>query len=217
MEEIKNYYDKLFSAEGVIEEDKADLLKQIKTTAGDIEKKECDEQINEEEIKRAINELNKNKSPGIDGLGNEFYIVFKDILTGILKEVYEEIFKEGELNVRMGMWLIELIYKRKGEKTDLKNYRPITMLNTDLKILSKVLANRLKEIMPSIIKTNQVYGVKGRDLADTTISIKDTIRYMNEKKKRGFLISLDFEKAFDRVEHSFFIWYFTEFWIWGEF
>lgn len=57
--------------------------------------------------------------------------------------------------------------------------------------------------MPSIIKTNQVYGVKGRDIADTTISIKDTIRYMNEKKKRVFLISLDFEKAFDRVEHSF--------------
>lgn len=66
-------------------------------------------------------------------MGNEFYIVFKDILTGILKEVYEEIFKEGELNVRMGMGLMKLIYKRKGRKNDLKNYRPITMLNTDLK------------------------------------------------------------------------------------
>ncbi len=50
------------------------------------------------------------------------------------------------------------------------------MLNTDLKILSKILANRLKEVMPSIIKTNQGYGVKERDIADTTISIKDTIR-----------------------------------------
>ncbi len=111
--------------------------------------------------------------------------------------------KNGELNQRMGMGLMKLIYKRKGEKTDLKNYRPITMLNTDLKILSKILANRLKEVMPSIITSNQVYGVKGRDIADTTISIKDMIRYIHGKNKEGFIISLDFEKAFDRVEHGF--------------
>jgi len=55
------------------------------------------------------------------------------------------------------------------------------MLNTDLKILAKLLANRLKEIMPKIITTNQVYGVKGKDIADVTMSIKDTIRYMGEK------------------------------------
>ena len=147
--------------------------------------------------------MNKNKSPGIDGLGSEFYIVFKDFLTSILKEVYEDIFKKEEMNQRMGMGLIKLIYKRKGDKVDLKNYRPITMLNTDLKILTKVLANRLKEVMPTIIKTNQVYGVKGKDIADTTLSIIDRIRYMKEKNKKGYVISLDFEKAFDRVEHDY--------------
>ncbi len=60
------------------------------------------------------------------------------ILTGILKEVYEEIFKKEEMNQRMGMGLIKLIYKRKGEKVDVKNYRPIKMLNTDLKILTSL-------------------------------------------------------------------------------
>ncbi len=188
LKEVKAYYENLFSAEGVREEEKLELLKQIKATVGEVDKKECDEDIREEEIKRAINELNKKKSPGIDGLGSEFYIVFKDYLTSILKEVYEDVFKKGELNQRMGMGLMKLIYKRKGEETDLKNYRPITMLNTDLKILSKILANRLKEVMPSIIKTNQGYGVKERDIADTTISIKDMIRYMHEKNKDGFII-----------------------------
>jgi hypothetical protein len=57
--------------------------------------------------------------------------------------------------------------------------------------------------MPSIIKTNQVYGVKGRDIADTTFSIKDMIRYIHGKNKDGYIVSLDFEKAFDRVEHGF--------------
>lgn len=85
----------------------------------------------------------------------------------------------------------------------MKNYRPITMLNTDLNILSKALANIEKEILPSIFKTTQVYGVKGIDIADTTISIKDTISYMKQKIIGGYVISLDFEKAFDRVEHDF--------------
>ena len=203
LKEVKAYYENLFSTEGVREEEKLELLNQIKTTVGEVDKKECDEEIREEEIKRAISELNKNKSPGIDGLGSEFYIVFKDFLTSILKEVYEDIFKKEEMNQRMGMGLIKLIYKRKGDKVDLKNYRPITMLNTDLKILTKVLANRLKEVMPTIIETNQVYGVKGKDIADTTLSIIDRIRYMKEKNKKGYVISLDFEKAFDRVEHEY--------------
>lgn len=203
LREIKGYFEELFSAEGVKEEEKLELLELIKTTVQSRGKKDCDEEIRVEEIKRAISELNRNKSPGIDGLGNEFYIVLKDFLSSILKELYEEIFREGELDQRMGMGLMKIIYKRRGEKTELKNYRPITMLNADLKILSKVLSNRLKEVMPGIIKTNQAYGVQGRDIADTTFSIKDSLRYINEKGKDGFLISLDFEKAFDRVEHSF--------------
>lgn len=77
------------------------------------------------------------------------------------------------------------------------------MLNTDLKILAKVLANRLKNVLPSIIETNQAYGIKGRDIAETTSSIRDIISYINGEKKNGYVISLDFEKAFDRVEHVF--------------
>lgn len=157
-----------------------ELMELIKTKVGEGEKKECDRSISKEEIERAINELNKRKSPGIDGLGSEFYVTFKDILTNVLMDVYEEIFKKGEMMLRMGMGLMKLIYKKKGEKTELKNYRPITMLNTDLKILAKILANRLKEIIPKIITTNQVYGVKGKDIADTIMSIKECNGFLTE-------------------------------------
>lgn len=203
LEEIKYFYEDLFSARGVEEEEKKKLLNQIKVKVSEEDKKECDQEIREEEIERAINQLNKKKSPGIDGLGTEFYICFKEVLVKILKEVFKDTFEKEEINERTRMGLMKLIYKRKGEKVDLKNYRPITMLNTDLKILAKVLANRLKEVMPSIIKTNQAYGVKGRDIADITMSIRDTIWYMKEKNEDGYVISLDFEKAFDRVEHGY--------------
>jgi len=217
LEEIKDFYENLFTTRGVDENKKRELLKQIKAKISEEDKKECNQEIREEEIERAIQQLNKKKSPGIDGLGNEFYMCFKEILTKILKEVFKEIFEEEEVNERMGMGITKLIYKSKGEKVDLKNYRPITMLNTDFKILAKVLANRLKEVMPSIIKTNQAYGVKGRDIADTTMSIRDTIWYMKEKNENGYVISLDFEKAFDRVEHRFLFDVLKEFGFGGDF
>ncbi|MGL5244158.1 MAG: RNA-directed DNA polymerase, partial [Sarcina sp.] len=117
--------------------------------------------------------------------------------------MYNEIFKKKELDQRMSMGLMKLIYKRKGDKKSLKNYRPITMLNGDLKILAKILSNRLKNVLPKIIETNQAYGVIGRDIADTTSSIRDIMSILKENERKGYIISLDFEKAFDRVEHDF--------------
>lgn len=98
--------------------------------------------------------MNKKKSLGIDGLGTEFYVCFKGVLVKILKDVFKVVFEKEEINERIGMGLMKLIYKGKGEKVDLKNYRSITMLNIDFKILVKILVNRLKEVMLSIIKIN---------------------------------------------------------------
>lgn len=77
------------------------------------------------------------------------------------------------------------------------------MLNTDFKILAKMLANRLKKVLPGLITTNQAYSIIGREITDTVSNIRDKISYMIENKKEGYIISLDLEKAFDRVEHDY--------------
>lgn len=73
------------------------------------------------------------------------------------------------------------------------------MLNTDYTILTKVLANRLKKVVPNIITTNQAYADLNRDITDITNSIRDVIWYMRDTKEKGYIISLDLGKAFDRV------------------
>lgn len=98
---------------------------------------------------------------------------------------------------------MKIVYKKRGDKAALNNFRPITMLNSDFKILAKILANRLKDILPKIIETNQAYAVKGRDITDTINNVRDMIGYTEAEKKSGYVISLDLEKAFDRVEHEF--------------
>jgi hypothetical protein len=203
LKEVKEYYGELFGTKGIDEKEKNLLLESVTAKVSKEDKEECDKEISKEEILQAINSLKGKKSPGTDGIVNEFYKVFKERISEILKEVYQEIFKKGEIDQRMSMGLMKLIYKRKGSKNNLSNFRPITMLNTDLKILAKVLANRLKNVLPTIIMTNQAYGVRGRDIADITSGIRDIISYLNDTQEDGYVVNLDFEKAFDRVEHGF--------------
>ncbi len=189
--------------EGVNEEDEEFLLNQIKVKVKEDDKKLCDSDITEEEINEAITQLSNGKSPGLDCLSSEFYKVFKDVLIPILKDLFLVIFQKGQLSESMKKGMIKIIYKRKGNKYDLRNYRPLSMLNTDYKILAKIFVNRLKRVIPHIVTTNQAYGILGRDIVDTVTSIRDLIWYIKEKKGDGFLFSIDLEKAFDRVEQIF--------------
>lgn len=69
------------------------------------------------------------------------------------------------------------------------------MLNTDYTILTKVLANRLKKVVPNIIKTNQAFAVLNRDISDTINSIRDQIWYMRDKKINGVYNKCGFRKS----------------------
>lgn len=200
---VKEFYERLFKREGTQEEEKEFLLSKVKTKVTREDKEMCDMDISDEEVEVAISQLNNGKSPGADGLTSEFYKAFKNILIPFLKEIYKTIYDKGEASQLMRIGMVKLIFKKRGDSTDLKNYRPISMLNTDFKILAKVLANRLKKVLPGIITTNQAYSIIGREITDTVSNIRDKIRYMVENKKEGYMVSLDLEKAFDRVEHDY--------------
>ena len=83
-----------------------------------------------------------------------------------------------------------LIYKEKGEIDDLKNYRPISLINNDIKILSKVLANRLNKVIPSIIQNTQT-AIIGRKIDNTIHLVRDIIDFTNKNDMEGTLIFLD--------------------------
>ena len=95
-----------------------------------------------------------------------------------------------------------IVYKRKGEVYKLDYYRPIALINVDLKILTKTLSNRLRSVLPSIIQHSQT-AVDNRRIDHTVHMIRDLIDHINKDNSEGALIFLDQEKAFDRVEHDF--------------
>ena len=146
--------------------------------------------------------MKTNKTPGSDGLPTEFYKQFwvhiKDILLKSLNEAYEK----GKLSYSQRRGIIKLLYK-KNDKTPLNNWRPISLLNTDYKILAHVLANRLKNVIEKLINTDQTGYIKGRFIGQNIRVIQDVIDLLENNNTEGGILFLDFRKAFDTVNHKF--------------
>ena len=147
--------------------------------------------------------MSKEKSPGLDGLTTEFYQLLWNVIKKDFKEVINECKFQKHLPRSMNTALIRLIFKNTGEKSNLKNWRPISLLNVDYKIISKVITNRLRKIMPDVIGEDQSCGVTRRNIQDNLMIIRDAIYYINNEDREGAILSIDQEKAFDRIEWKY--------------
>ena len=99
--------------------------------------------------------------------------------------------------------IITLIEKKDKDRRDISNWRPISLINVDVKIGSKAIAKRLENVLPSIIHHNQSAYVKGRTIFDAVRTIEDIMDYTERYKISGKMICIDFKKAFDSVSRTF--------------
>ena len=106
----------------------------------------------------------------------------------------------GELSQSQKRGVIKFLQKKGKDPNLIKNLRPISLTNTDYKILTKTLAKRTENILPKIIHENQSGFVKGRYIGENIRLIGDITDYYKEQNKTGLLLMLDFEKAFDSIE-----------------
>uniref|UniRef100_A0AAQ4R1S1 Reverse transcriptase domain-containing protein n=1 Tax=Gasterosteus aculeatus aculeatus TaxID=481459 RepID=A0AAQ4R1S1_GASAC len=121
----------------------------------------------------------------------------EDLLT-----VFKESFKDRMLPLSCRRTVITLL-PEKGNLQEMKNWRPVSLLCSDYKILFKALANWLREVMTQVIHKDQTYCVSGRSILDSVSLIRDILDISGSLGIRTGLTSLDQEKAFDRVEHLF--------------
>ena len=113
----------------------------------------------------ALKQMDNSKSPGTDGLLADFYKVFYRQIKNILYEVCLAGLRDGVLHLSARRGIISLLEKNNKNNLFLKSWRPLTLLNTDYKILSKVLANRLKQVLMQIIDTDQTGFLPKRYMA----------------------------------------------------
>ena len=143
-----------------------------------------------------------NKSPGNDGLTKEFYETFWEEIKITLCTSITKSYQNGELSTSQRQAVIKLIEKKGKDKKLIKNWRPISLLNLDTKLISKVLAERLKKVLPYLISKNQTAYVKGRFISEGGRLISDILEISDNLKIKGFLMTLDIEEAFDLVNYS---------------
>lgn len=161
-----------------------------------------DASISLEELTAAVTKMASGKAPGLDGLPAEFYKHFWKVLGADLWEVLQESSQIGLMPPSCRHAVLSLLPK-KGDLALLKNWRPVALLCTDYKLLSKVLANRLKNFLDLIIHRDQSYCIPDRSIFDNLFLIRDLWDICKLCNIDAGLISLDQEKAFDRVDHGF--------------
>ena len=161
----------------------------------------CEGKVTKEECFKVLEEMKSNKAPGNDGFTVEFYQTFWPILGDILVGSMNEAYDMGELSISQKQGVITLLEKEGKDSMYIQNYRPITLLNVDYKI-SKVLAKRIKEVLGNIIHHDQVGYIKHRNIGEA-VRLIDDMFFNSLKQNNGYLLAVDFEKAFDSVSHEF--------------
>lgn len=147
----------------------------------------------------ALKELNNNKSPGSDGLTPEFYRAFWDLLH---LQFYDSIMfslDKGVLSQEQRTGIVTLIPKKGQDRLLLNNWRPITLLNTDFKIFSKALANRLQSCIQDVVEPDQTGFIRGRTIGTNLTNIQMVIDHTKVASSNGLLLAVDYAKAFDTI------------------
>lgn len=147
--------------------------------------------------------MGSEKTPGTDGLPAEFYKVFWKDISSTLISALNYAYEIGKLSITQRRGIIKLIPKKDAEPFFIKNWRPLTLLNSDYKIAAKSIANRLKSFLPNLINYDQTGFIRGRFIGENIRLIDSVIGYAKENNIPGLLLFLDFKKAFDTIEWSF--------------
>ena len=157
-----------------------------------------------EELKETISKLGKHKAPGLDGLTSEFYKKFKEQLAPILLQYFCAAITKPSLPDRLCKGVVMLLPKGENNLNNIANWRPITLLTIDYKILSAIFANRIQLVANSIISPDQTGYIKGRYILENVLTynlIAENAKLTNTTSQAAIL--LDFRKAFDSVNHNF--------------
>uniref|UniRef100_A0AAR2IUE6 Reverse transcriptase domain-containing protein n=1 Tax=Pygocentrus nattereri TaxID=42514 RepID=A0AAR2IUE6_PYGNA len=202
------FYLKLYASESPGDEPLLKLFfDKINTPMIDaVASNQLDEPLTKEEFLAAVKSLQNGKSPGPDGFPSEFFRTFAGELAPLLLSVYEESYNSGSLPLTMRQAEISLILKRDKNPVECSSYRPISLLNVDCKLLAKILAQRLEKILPSVISDDQTGFIKHRQLFFNTRRLFDILYSPTPPGDTEILLSLDAEKAFDRVEWDYLLY-----------
>nr|KYP53426.1 Transposon TX1 uncharacterized [Cajanus cajan] len=171
----------------------------------DREKCQLTADIDLEEIKMAVWDCDSSKSPGPDGFNFKFIKSFWETVKEDIVRMMKEFHANGKLPKGTNSTFITLIPKV-DDPQSLGDYRPISLVGCLYKILAKILANRLKKVLPSVIDDRQSAFLEGRNLLQSVVIANETLDEVKKEKKSCIFFKVDYEKAYDSVNWEFLLY-----------
>jgi hypothetical protein len=206
-EEIKteavSYFKHLFRGSG-----SHHLLEKISTASlyprlvTDLEAADLFKPVSLPEIKHILLHFKKERSPGPDGWTTEFFSHFFDIVGPDLLSMVEDVRIRGKISKSINSTFLVMIPKE-NNAVSFNDYRPISLCNLIYKLVSKVIANRLKPFLEKGLSAEQLGFLKGRRIQDAIATAHECIHSIKQKNLKALIMKIDLKKAFDCIDWAF--------------
>ncbi|KAJ2946424.1 hypothetical protein O0L34_g12464 [Tuta absoluta] len=191
-----DFYRKLYESNTTLKANTNDtILSPNPKTSNEVE------EFTMKEIETAIKRLNNNKSPGPDLITNESLKVGLDILVGLLRDIFNKVLKEQRVPSQWTESEITLLYK-KGDPSDVSNYRPISLMSSLYKLFSQCILARIGPKIDSKQPTEQAGFRPGYSTTDHIQVLCQVIEKYKEFNRPLYLAFIDYRKAFDSISHN---------------
>ena len=169
LEEASKFYNELYSYQDPCDESLNKVLDALRSrtlATPDV----CEQPISIDEVIQAIKATKRGKSPGSDGIPYEYYKQHAEELVTFLAPMFNELIRLEILTLTMREGVITLIFKKKGSPSDIRQYRPITLLTCDLKLFTSILARRIAKVTHQICDPQNT-AIPGRQISDSTMTL----------------------------------------------
>jgi hypothetical protein len=166
------------------------------------ERETLDQPLTIEELDKLLESANMKSAPGIDGMSNVFIRKFWDYIRVPLLRYCNCCYNKGNLTSNFKGASIKLIPK-KGELSDLKNWRPISLLSNLYKLVSRAINNRLNKVLNRICSRSQKGFNNKRFTQECLINVIESISYCKNNNINGAIVAVDMAKAFDTLSHGY--------------
>ena len=196
LKEQRKFYQRLYTAdESII----FDYQNNSGVKIAEKQKTFLDEPITKAELENALKSLKKGKAPGCDGLGPAWYVMFWKIIGDPLFNAIKYAYRIGRLHQSAVRGVTSLLPKKQKDTRLIQNLRPISLLNTDYKLLEKVLSIKMRSVLNTIIMEDQKGFLKDRTMSSNIRRVLSIIDYANSNDLPGVIVSVDFMKCFDMI------------------
>jgi hypothetical protein len=162
-------------------------------------------EFEEEEVRKTVMAMEGDKAPGPDGFSIAFFQICWEVVKEDVMKIFREFYDEGKFEASLNSTFISLIPKIPGA-SEMKDFRPISLVGSLYKIIAKVLANRLKGVLDKVISKTQSAFIKGRQILDPILIANESLDSRRRSGEAGIMCKMDVEKAYDHVNWDFLLY-----------